>query len=436
MTLLRKITAAGILALVRFQSLEIQAADLFITPDGAGTKEGTNWENALDQAQFNAAINERLQPGDQLNVGGGTYRSLALAIRVGGQAGKAKRIVGVDRGAGLPIFAGVWSADKPTAGQTALRVEAGVSHVTFQALRISGYTFCILAPPDANGAGRTHLTFDDVDMEQFRHGFYLSDCDDLKFIGCDLKRYTKHGFRFDQGCDRVTLNRCVADCSEGDAEWEKMTELFPFGFTLNNAGRPNTSFTFEDCVARNNLMPLQKTKYKNGDGFVIEGNSRDVNFLRCRALRNQDGGFDLKVPDVKLTDCRAVGNKRGFRIWTTGTLSNCVAVGGENGLWNNGGPLLASRCTIHAANHIAVLGDDNATQPTTLRDCIISAAPDATKFEAKNKMIVLESSIICGPKDAPPDYARPALDWDGTGDALDSRALPDKGYSSRRTPGL
>ena len=87
-----------------------------------------------------------------------------------------------------------------------------------------------------------------------RHGFYVSDCDDLVLTDCDLKRYSKHGFRCEMGCDRVTMRRCTADCSEGDAEWEKKTELFPFGFNVNDGGTPNTALTFTDCLARNNLM--------------------------------------------------------------------------------------------------------------------------------------------------------------------------------------
>lgn len=429
-----KLPVLGSLAALLFQPLEVSlAAELYITPEGAGRKDGSGWENAFDAAAFGTAVNERLQPGDRLNVGGGTYPELELVIESGGQAGKPKTIAGVDRGAGLPVFASAWNADKPAAGKTAIRLEAGASFVAISGLRLQGYAFCVLAKHLEGGASRSQLAFDDVDMAQCRHGFYLSDCDDVKITGCDLKRYTKHGFRFDQGCDRVELRRCVADCSEGDAEWEKKTELFPFGFTVTDGGAPNTQFLFEDCVARNNLMPLQTKKYKNGDGFVIEGNTRDVVLRRCRALRNQDGGFDLKVPDVQLTDCVAVGNKRGIRIWTTGTLTNCVSVGGETCLWNNGGPVVATRCTFHGARSATVHSDDKATLPITLRDCIVSAAADATEFHPSgHKPVTHEATVLCGPKQPSPDYVRPDPDWDGTGDAMDSRAFPAKGYSSTR----
>ncbi|MBM3335817.1 right-handed parallel beta-helix repeat-containing protein, partial [Candidatus Sumerlaeota bacterium] len=213
---------------------------------------------------------------------------------------------------------------------------------------------------------------------------------------------------------------------------ETKTELLPFGFILNDGGAPNTQVTFEDCVARNNMKPNQTKKYKNGDGFVVEGNSREVLFRRCLALRNQDGGFDLKVPDVRLTDCVAVGNKRGFRVWTTGALTNCLAAGGETGLWCNGGPLTAVRCTFHAAQGFAVTGDDRATEPITVLDSIISAAPDATVFHPTGRKVILSGTIVSGPKQAgkAPAYPRPDPNWDGRGEAMDSAAYPDKGYRS------
>lgn len=429
-----RLPIAGIFAAALCQSLEASATELFITPAGAGTKDGSSWENALDQSAFSAAVNERMKAGDRLNVGGGEYRNFELVVHASGGAGKPKVIAGIDRGAGLPIFENVWNVAKPDKGKTGIRIEPGVSHLTFQSLRLRGYTFCVLAPHDEKGANRSHLVFDDVDMEQCRHGFYLSDCDDLQFTGCDLKRYTKHGFRFDQGCDRVTMRKCVADCSEGDAEWETKTEYFPFGFDVNDSGAPNTQFVFEDCVARNNMMPLQQKKYKNGDGFVIEDNTLDVTLRRCRSIRNQDGGFDLKVPDVHLADCVAVGNKRSFRVWTTGWLTNCLSAWDVTGLWNNGGPVEATRCTFHASSSAAVMGDDKATQPITLRDCIISAAPDAAEFHPKgNKPVIMESTVLSGPKQSGvnPDYIRPDPKWDGLGDAMDSKAFTDKGFSSR-----
>lgn len=406
------------------------AADYYLTPLGAGQKDGSGWEQAFDQSALSEAVNNKLQPGDRLLLGSGTYPEASLTITSGGSAGKAKVISGVDRGSGLPVFSATWNVDKPDKGRTGIRLEPGASHLKVEHLRMKGYTFGVLAPPVKEAPARQQLAFDDIDMEQLRHGFYLSDCDDLQHTDCDLKRYTKHGFRLDQGCDRVSFERCTADCSEGDAAWEEKTELLPFGFTANDGGAPNTAIRFTDCLARNNMKPNQTNRYKNGDGFVVEGNSSDVAFERCRAIRNQDGGFDLKVVDVRLTDCLAIGNKRGFRIWTTGTLTNCFAGWDVSSLWNNGGPMTATRCTFYATTRAAVLSDDHGKLPITLQDCIVTTLPAEKEAQATLSKVVLSGTIVTGrgKTDKDPEFVHPDPKWDGLGDAMNSKTYPDKGY--------
>ncbi|HWB05565.1 MAG TPA: right-handed parallel beta-helix repeat-containing protein [Verrucomicrobiales bacterium] len=397
------------------------AVQFYVTPEGAGRKDGSGWKNAAGAKALETLVNERMQPGDELLLGGGTYKDAALRITKGGAANMPKTITGVDRGGGLPALAGEWSENEPEKGATAVRIGAGVSHVTISGLRLSGWVYGVTA--EASAEPRTHLSFRNVDMERFRYGFFLADCDDLLLEGCDLKRYTKHAFRFPGGCDRATLRQCTADCSEGDGEWEKKTELLPFGFLINNTGRPNTSFVFEDCAAQNNLMPLQTAKYKNGDGFVVEENAAEVTFVRCRALRNQDGGFDVKVRGASFTGCVALDNGRGFRVWKNGTLENCFAGRGASGLWCNGGPVTARRCTFHALKDAAVLMDDNAVFPVTLEDCIVSECGEIHRSTGKGRA-VLKNCVT----EEDPKYAAPNPAWTGTGGAMDSRAFPDKGY--------
>ncbi len=411
-----------------FGASALVARDFHLTAQGAGSRDGASWEHALGSERLQIVFNEVMQPGDRLLLGGGTYRDATLVISRGGEAGRAKQIVGVDRGEGLPLFSGNWSVMDPAKGATAFRIGPGVSHVTLQGIRIAGYAFGVHAPATAGDAGRSHLVFDDIAMERFRHGFYLADCDDVQFRACVLRRYSKHGFRFEQGCDRVTLRQCVADCSEGDPEWEKKTELFPFGYLVDDGGSPNSHFVFEDCVARNHLMPLQTTKYPNGDGFVVEGNASAVQFVRCRAIRNQDAGFDLKVREVRLTDCVAIGNSRGFRVWSTGTLDNCFAGWGTVGLWNNGGPVRASRCTFHELKDAAVLTDDDANLEVTLVDCLITAAAAAHRNTARGTVTLQGTVVTARPSDA--SYLKAEKQWDGSDNAMDSETYPAKGYRS------
>ena len=244
-----------------------------------------------------------------------------------------------------------------------------------------------------------------------------------------MKRYTKHGFRFDQGCSGVAVRRCVADCSEGDAEWEKKTELFPFGFLVNNGGEGCAGIVFEDCLAANNMMPLQKNKYKNGDGFVVEENARDVRMLRCRAIRNQDGGFDLKVPEVRLKDCVALRNSRNFRIWNTGVIENVIAAGGKTGFWNNGGPLVIRNSTVAGVSGDAVQTDDSAKLGIELINCILADFGRATHKTSRGPRELKDCAVVTKDGDVKdPAFVRADPDWNGLGDAMNSRSYPDKGF--------
>ena len=281
------------------------ARDWFVLPAGAGAKTGASWEQSADSVALQGLV-DRLQPGDRLLLGSGEYREARLTVKTSGTAEKPITIIGQDRGAGLPVLISNWDVARPDKGATAIVIGEQASHVVVRDLVIRNYQYSIrAAAPKAGASPRAGWRFANVDMDHIRIGFYLSGFSDLRLADCDLKRYSKHGFRLDAACEGVAMERCTADCSEGDAKWEEGTELFPVGFVVNDSGAPNRNLTFEGCVARNNLMPLQKNKYKNGDGFVVEGNSENVAFKGCRSLRNQDGGYDLKVKDVRLEDCIA-----------------------------------------------------------------------------------------------------------------------------------
>lgn len=364
------------------------ARDYWVSPDGSGAKDGSSQEN---RANANAVqkLLDQLEPGDRLILGSGSYPKLKLVVKKSGTAEKPIAIIGQGK-SGIPSLDSDWTIGSARKGPTAIFLEPGVSHVVFHDLAIRGYQFGIQAPLREGAPPRSGLVFKNVDMQQIRHGFYLSACSDLKFDDCDLKSYSKHGFRFESACSNVTLKNCSADCTGGDPNWEKYTEEFPFGYIVNDGGAPNTNFLFEDCKAFNNLMPLQKTRYKNGDGFVVEGNSENVVFRRCIAMNNQDGGFDLKVKDVQLEGCVAMYNKRDFRIWTTGQLTTCYAGWSQVGIWTKGGPVVAERCTIAGWKSAPVEAED-APVGIELRKCLLAADGTSKKVGALKAITLVDS---------------------------------------------
>jgi len=403
------------------------ARDWFATPAGAGNRDGSGWEDA-DDAKGLQGMLDQLKPGDRLLLGSGEFRNLTLSLKASGDAANPITIMGQDRGGGLPVFASNWTIAAASKGATAFVIASGTSHVVFRDVLIRGYQHCIRTGSGEADVMRTGWRFENVDMQQMRHGFYLSNFSDLKLIRCDLKRYSKHAFRFDAACTSVLVQGCTADCSEGDAEWEKQTEALPMGFTVNDGGAPSRNLVFEDCLARNNMMPLQKGRYKNGDGFVVEGNSEDVTFKRCRALRNQDGGFDLKVNDVQVQDCVAIWNKRDFRIWRGGRLVNCLAGWSQTGIWTHNGPVIAERCTIGAWKNRGVEAEEKGDR-FKLSGCLLAATgasrddpfPGATLVDC-----VKTNDLASAGLQSPPE------NWEAKGPALNSSKHPKHGYRARR----
>lgn len=400
------------------------ARDWFAAPAPSGEKDGTSAQNAAGPDALQGIL-DQLKPGDRLMLAGGEYADLKLTLRASGNADQPITVGSQDDNAGHAIFASKWTIAAPTKGSTAFTIEPGVSHIVFRDITIRGYQHGVQAPGKEGSEPRVGLRFENVDMEQIRHGFYLSSCSDLTLIDCDLKRYSKHGFRFEAACSNVTLQKCVADCSEADPEWEKQTELFPFGFVVNDGGAPNTNFVFEDCISRNNMMPLQTTRYKNGDGFVVEGNSQNVSFKRCIAANNQDGGFDLKVKDVHLEDCVAIRNKRDYRIWTTGNLHNCFAGWSILGIWTKGGPIVAEHCTIAGWKENPAQAEDTKIG-TELRHCLLAADGNPSNAE-KLKAVSLIDSVEAADL-ASAGLQRPPNNWNGDTSILPSTTHRNKGF--------
>jgi hypothetical protein len=378
------------LALSLFLSFGTAAVgrDWWASPAGSGEKDGSSPDNLADKKGIQKLL-DQLEPSDRLLLSEGVYQNLTLTVKKSGTPDKPITILG--QGDSRPIFESNWTIESPKKGPTAFLVEPGVSHVIFQDFVIRNYQHGIQARLDENAAPRSGLKFNNIDMQKIRHGFYLSGFSNLELIDCDLKSYSKHGFRFEQACSNVKMQNCTADCTAGDPEWEKKTEEFPFGFIVNDGGAPNTNFLFEDCASLNNMMPLQKTRYKNGDGFVVEGNSENVVFKRCSAVNNQDGGFDLKVKDVQLEDCIAFRNKRDFRIWATGRLTNCYAGWSQLGIWTKGGPVVADQCTVAGWKNAPVEAEDAAVG-IELRKCIL-AADGTLKSAAQLKAVALIDCI-------------------------------------------
>ncbi|THF72901.1 cadherin-like beta sandwich domain-containing protein [Cohnella fermenti] len=333
------------------------SGDRYVTPGGAGTKDGSSWANAMAgnridglQAAWDAA-------GDTgtVYVGGGTYDVPQFVnLRAGDASASApKTLLGVDRGDGLPEFIGDFSHTSQRRG-TLIEIASGVSYWVLEDIRISHYYYGI----ETKGRNIGYR-ISNVDVSYMSDGFYLRGgataadgtigSHGILIEDSDFKYYTKRGIRFLGGNYDATVNRCTADAG-GEAYW--VTGNYPFSFQVADseqaAGIIDHDITFNDCEGRNNYQN-NGTGYWNGDSFVSEWNSDNITYNRCKAFDNTDGGWDVKAAHTYLNDCIAVGNKRGFRIWSTGeaVLTNCVAAYSDSyGAWIGATSDLSKRANV------------------------------------------------------------------------------------------
>jgi hypothetical protein len=418
-----------------------------MTPLGAGAKNGTSYADAFAFSQIATTVNATMAAGDTLHLGSGTY-SGSLSISSSGTSGNLKHLIGEDTGSGKPVLdRGTWSRTNPTSGGTALAFSGSSSYWEVANIQIIDAQIAVSAAATAS----THngLVMRDLTIQNVRHGLYLYDCDNLLVEGCTVKQYSKHGYRLELGCDNVTFDHCVADLSDGDDSWWGYSEVFPFGFNVNDGGAPNSNVTFVECTAANHRWNNQvdssgnPLSYWNGDGFVVEGNTGGtVNFLGCVSVNNEDGGYDIKAA-ANFVDCVSVKNYRGYRCWDTAKhFTNCAAtypfrrstanpngVTGGNGVWAQNGVVIADYFTFHGDGGTGFQVDGSGFISVSHGIASFTGAGGSYKTAGVN--FANTTATFRPGSGTDPSYVAASSSWDGIGNAMDSQTYTIlKGYSS------
>lgn len=480
-----------ILALVLLSAGGGWAADIHLTPTGAGTKDGSTWENArpATRESFQAAW-DALAPGDALRVGSGAYDGLGIRARAGGAAGKPVRLIGEDRGAGLPVFTSDF--DKRKGGATFFAAAEGVSHVEISGFHLKAYKRGVFIRGKGSDLTLSKLTIDGA-LEGIR-------CDggaepgkpelathDVVVADCRFDKFVKRGLRLQGGSYHWRIERCWADA--GGKDW--FVEPFPICFQLSerpgnplyarsgddarsptgaaaadgnapgdDAGaeeKPGVEekpaagdafgirpageiFAMEhdidltDCVALNTYAEgtsKEKNRYWNGDGFCGEAGASRFRFLRCVSMHHTDGGWDLKSDHLEFIDCIAIDNKDNFRLWSGAPkLTNCVSAfpfkRGGSGA-PNGLWCKTSVALDHCTFIDAPVAVDAAGKVVTFTDSIFVGTP-----KAKDPAALVFTNCHVGDGSAARIPAQQGFAWLAVGPEFDSPAFPDLGFSSRR----
>ena len=431
------------------------ATDYYATPSGAGLQNGTSWANAFPQSRIDgtpSVVDSVMVAGDVLHLGSGTY-SQPINLDSSGAASSLKKIIGEDTGGGLPILdMGNWSRDDPsnTAGNkwSAIGFRNAASHWSIENLFIQDVVYAV-RPGGTFTGQHVGIVLRNLTIRNCEHALYIYDAKDWLIEGVLAKEYTKQGFRFDHNCANIVMRDCTADLSGGDPAWYADAEIYPFGFVVETPGTnevPNSNITFEDCLAQHNRLNGQ-SGYWNGDGFVVnQGNMGFFNFIRCRALDNEDGGFDIKppirtdaVPSVTMIDCVAFQNKRNFRFHSgRASMTNCVAGypitrdgHSRAGVWVSGANLTIDFSTMHGSSGsqlYGVLQEDGSGQ-ATVKNSIISFEASTGEPDEGNVTLESTTAVYAQGSGTNPQYVNPHPGWDGTGEDLNSNTYgTSKGY--------
>ncbi len=383
--------------------LKASAGDLFITPSGAGKKDGSGWENALPgnaPGVFQAAW-DALGAGHACKVGSGVYANVSLNISTGGTGpDQLKRLVGQDTGGGLPWLVGNFDPQTPDKGLAFLNLTSAVGYCAFEDLQLARYQYGMFS----RKGGHVGMLIRNVDVYEARYGMYLvgfayADAPDaashqMTIQDCEFIHFTKSAIRMQAGNYDVRIINCVADA--GGTEW--MKEAFHTCYNLagdlpRKLGKKEDKewaaehdILFINCIARNAIY--SKARYWQGDGFLAEKGVRNLAFINCASYNNGDGGWDNKAANVVYVNCIGMRSKMNWRVWHQGFFYNCLDAyaikrGGSwtgAGLWTLG-EVHALNCTFHN-NESRNICADNKKHPED---------PDAAEARAN---VSLEKCIV------------------------------------------
>ena len=141
--------------------------------------------------------------------------------------------------------------------------------------------------------------------------------DGTRLLRCTLHmRAFGHGFFIQEDAADVRLEDCRVE-GETRATADMLTETsgpaFNAGFRTvapNRQGEHRVTAGYRKSLCE--------------DGFRTYGSHRNLVFLRCSA-HGMRGGFELRTrTGVRLEDCRAEGNERGFWVADDAVLTRCV----------------------------------------------------------------------------------------------------------------
>ena len=359
----------------------------YITPDGAGTRDGSSWANAGILTQLPDFL-ARAGPGTSiyLRADQGPYSTAGpITLRNGGVAGRRVAVSGVD-GAGKPmraIFAG--TRDSPYAptgrpGSAVFRLTTGASHLHFRDLSFRNQgNGCFHLAADLRDVAIEDI--DAVNVRRFVENYAAGRAESASIDGLTIRNvvvtgYSKGAIRLQYDTRNVTLEDIVGDSERQDGD------NFAEGVALEG--------TVHDVVVRRVTMRNSHDtlhRYWNGDGFTTEKDTYGIRFEDTVASGNTDAGYDLKSSATVLVGTTAQDNKHNYKIWGRDVaITDCVGLDphlrGGTGVQDqmeilSGADLAVTRCRFADNDAATVVFHVEAGAHLSVLDTNVSKHPDA-----------------------------------------------------------
>ena len=307
------------------------AADFFVSPAGAGAKDGSNAENAwgIDElmTQFNSTNASSFANGDNVYFAAGKYCATAtLYVKMG------INLIGAD-GAERTIFTGDANGDG--------EVNEGDRDRVFQVNTASGV-----------GSTEKCVTITNIDFEGLfiaqggndtKGAFYLDNCGALVTISkCNFTNLINSG----QGANAFFSKRSslkVVDCTFTGNKAANRGVVARLQSDNNAKGWT----TFERCLFADNEATGAAT---DPCGIVMMQHGQQMNFVNCTFYNNKVAGraasiFDATAPDgtykriLNVVSCTFANNTSGaeadadrvdllMNVGSTANIMNSIVLGG------------------------------------------------------------------------------------------------------------
>jgi len=299
----------------------------FITPKGAGRKDGTSWSDAATLRSLPTLV-AGAEPGGEIWIRGGVgayYLSSPIELAAGGEPGAPIVIRGVAEDgstAERPEIVGQRAAPydpRGPAGREGIRLRTGASHLRFYNLG-----FRNLGNGAVRIAGDLHdLVLQNIwawNVRRFLENYAMTEdatatVRDLLLSNIEIRGFSKGAIRLRYDSSHVVIENLWGDSERQDYD------NFAIGVTFHG--------TVHDVILRRvSMLNCQMTRdpgeYWNGDGFVSERGTHHLRYEETYSAGHTDAGYDLKSDETVLVRAVAEDNKRNYRLWGRGiVLEDC-----------------------------------------------------------------------------------------------------------------